>query len=207
VLNEGEIKHVEIKLKKEAIIEIRFNRKTKDGIEPLSREMFPGFTHPDGLINFDADISFIENKDMFISSNAAKKDVGLMLFKSLPPGYKVRVHAIASGYPSKIYNITLEEGKTHIIDHLLDFTTGQVVYGLITYKNTGKPLHDVRISIYNTDVEDQDVAYTTDFNGKYWLGGFIPGKYVMNIYPRTGKKVSLQFEIKENQKLEINRQF
>jgi hypothetical protein len=207
VLKEGEIKHVEIKLKKEAIIEIKFNRKTMNGIEPLSREMFPGFTHPDGLTNFDADISFVDYKNKTIWSEAAKKDVGIMVFKRLPPGYKVIVHVYADGYPDEFYNVTLEEGKTHIIDHLLDFTTGQVVYGLITDKNTGKPLEGVRVSIYNTDVEDQSVDYTTDFDGKYWLGGFIPGKYVMNIFPRNGGEKMIQFEIKENQNLELNRQF
>jgi hypothetical protein len=207
VLNEGEIKHVEIKLKKEAIIEIRFNRKTKDGIEPLTFEIFPGVTHPEALPNFSAKIYFEEDEDMYISSSAAKKNVGIMVFKSLPPGYKVIVNVYADGYPDKFYNITLEEGKTHIIDHLLDFTTGQVVYGIITDKNTGKPLAGVIISIYNIDVEDQTVDYDTDFNGKYWLGGFIPGKYIMNIYPGNRDKVTIRLDIKENQKIEINKQF
>ena len=38
-LKEGEIKHVTIELKKEAILEIRFKRKTKNGIEPLYYEL------------------------------------------------------------------------------------------------------------------------------------------------------------------------
>lgn len=207
VLKEGEIKHVEIKLKKEAIIEIKFNRKTMNGIEPVTSEIFPGVVDPQILTNFSADISFVDYKNKTIWSDAAKKDVGIMVFKRLPPGYKVRVYVYADGYPDEFYNVTLEEGKKHVIDHLLDFTTGQVVYGIITDKNTGKPLNGVRVSIYNIDVEEQSVAYTTDATGKYWLGGFIPGKYMMNVYPQTGNKVSLQFEIKENQKIEINRQF
>jgi hypothetical protein len=208
LLKEGEIKHVEIKLKKEAIIEIKFNRKTMNGIEPLTFEIFPGYTHPEALTNFSADISFVEDKNKTIWSEAAKKDVGIIVFKSLPPGYKVRVNVRASGYPSKMYNITLEEGKTHIIDHLLDFTTGQVVYGIITDKNTGKPLIGVRISLSKIGIERESIYFHTDSTGKYWLGGFSPGKYRMYItLTSSGKEIFIPLEIKENQKIEINRQF
>jgi hypothetical protein len=109
------------------------------------------------------------------------------------------------GYPDKQYFITLEEGKTHIIDHLLDFTTGQVIHGIITGKNSGKPLLSARINIYNLEVEKHGCWTQTDCNGEYWLGGFIPGKYRMNISPLYGDKIMFQLEIKENQKLEINR--
>lgn len=207
VLKEGEIKHVEIKLKKEAIIEIRFNRKTMNGIEPLTFEIFPGVTHPEELTNFDADISFVEVENMRISSSAAKKDVGIMVFKRLPPGYKVSVYVRADGYPDKFYNITLEEGKMHIIDHLLDFTTGQVVYGIITDENTGKPLIGVDLYISKIGIERESISLQTDSTGKYWLGGFSPGKYRMYISPPDGDEVFIPLEIKENQKIEINRQF
>jgi hypothetical protein len=130
-----------------------------------------------------------------------------MIFKGLPPGYTVRAWVHTEGYPDKQYFITLEEGKTHIIEHLLDFTTGQVIHGVLTEKISGKPLPGAMISIYNLEVEKQDCMVYTDFNGEYWLGGFIPGMYMMNIKPSGRERVRFQLDIKENQKLEINREF
>ena len=202
-LQEGEIKHVTIELKKEAILEIRFKRKTKDGIEPLYYELFPGRKT---ISNFGAMVSIIDYGNETAHLIPSKKDIGIMIFKGLPPGYKVWAWVHAGGYPEKSYYITLEEGKTHIIDHLLDFTTGQVIHGVLTDKNSGKPLIGARISFYNIAVERQSCHVYTNFNGEYWLGGFIPGKYMMNITPSGGEKVRMQLDIKENQKLEINRE-
>ena len=201
-LQEGEIKHVTIELKKEAILEIRFNMKTKNGIEPLYFELFPGRKT---ATNFGAIVSIIEDEYADTLLVPFKKDIGIMIFKGLPPGYTVRAEVGAEGYPNKSYYITMEEGKTHIIDHLLDFTTGQVIHGVLTEKISGKPLPGARISISNFEVEKQDCMVYTDVNGEYWLGSFIPGKYMMNIKPSGGERVRLQLDIKENQKLEINR--
>ena len=136
----------------------------------------------------------------------SKKDIGIMSFKSLPPGYTVWALVVAEGYPDKQYFITLEEGKTHIIDHLLDFTTGQVIHGIITGKKSGKPLVGAMISIYSLEVKRMGCWAQTDCNGEYWLGGFIPGKYMIDISSSVGEDIMFQLEIKENQKLEINRE-
>jgi hypothetical protein len=203
-LQEGDIKHVTIELKKEAILEIRFNKKTKDGTGPL---YYKDFTGINSTFNFGAMVSIQDDdykKTLLVPS---KKDIGIMIFKGLPPGYKVWAWVCTEGYPNKHYYITLEEGKTHIIDHLLDFTTGQVIHGVLTEKNSGKPLPGAMISIYNIEVEKQGCMVYTDVNGEYWLGGFIPGKYMMTITPSGGEDVRIQLDIKENQKLEINREF
>jgi hypothetical protein len=164
-LQEGEIKHVTIELKKEAILEIRFKRKTKDGIEPLYYELFPGRKT---ISNFGAMVSIIDYGNETAHLIPSKKDIGIMIFKGLPPG--------------------------------------QVIHGVLTDKNSGKPLIGARISFYNIAVERQSCHVYTNFNGEYWLGGFIPGKYMMNITPSGGEKVRMQLDIKENQKLEINRE-
>jgi hypothetical protein len=203
-LQEGDIKHVTIELKKEAILEIRFNKKTKDGTGPL---YYKDFTGINSTFNFGAMVSIQDDdykKTLLVPS---KKDIGIMIFKGLPPGYKVWAWVCTEGYPNKHYYITLEEGKTHIIDHLLDFTTGQVIHGVLTEKNSGNPLPGAMISIYNIEVEKQGCMVYTDVNGEYWLGGFIPGKYMMTITPSGGEDVRIQLDIKENQKLEINREF
>ena len=204
-LQEGEIKHVTIELKKEAILEILFKRKTKNGIEPLYYELFQGRKMAN---NFGALVSIIEDEYENTLLVPEKKDIGIMRFKSLPPGYTVWAIVCAEGYPHKSYHITLEEGKTHIIDHLLDFTTGQVIHGKITGKNSGKPLPGATIFLSNLEVEKQGRYVQTDCNGEYWMGGFIPGKYRMRIklYHPFLKKVRFQLEIKENQILEINRE-
>jgi hypothetical protein len=202
-LQEGEIKHVTIELKKEAILEIRFKRKTKKGIEPLYYKYFPGINTTD---NFGALVSISDDKYAKTLLVPSKKDIGIMIFRGLPPGYTVWARVVAEGYPDKSYYITLEEGKTHIIDHLLDFTTEQVIHGILTEKESGKPLLSARISIYNLEVEKQGCWAQTDCNGEYWLGGFIPGKYMMNISPLYGEKIMFQLEIKENQKLELNKE-
>jgi hypothetical protein len=202
-LQEGDIKHVTIELKKEAILEIRFNKKTKDGTGPL---YYKDFTGINSTFNFGAMVSIQDDdykKTLLVPS---KKDIGIMIFKGLPPGYKVWAWVCTEGYPNKHYYITLEEGKTHIIDHLLDFTTGQVIHGVLTEKNSGNPLPGAMISIYNIEVEKQGCMVYTDVNGEYWLGGFIPGKYMMTITPSGGEDVRIQLDIKENQKLEINRE-
>jgi hypothetical protein len=203
-LQEGDIKHVTIELKKEAILEIRFNKKTKDGTGPL---YYKDFTGINSTFNFGAMVSIQDNKYAKTLLVPYKKDIGIMIFKGLPPGYKVWAWVCTEGYPNKHYYITLEEGKTHIIDHLLDFTTGQVIHGVLTEKNSGKPLPGAMISIYNIEVEKQGCMVYTDVNGEYWLGGFIPGKYMMTITPSGGEDVRIQLDIKENQKLEINREF
>jgi hypothetical protein len=204
-LQEGDIKHVTIELKKEAILEIRFNKKTKDGIEPLYYELFPGIKTTD---NFGAMVSIQDDKYAKTLPVPYKKDIGIMIFKGLPPGYTVWAWVGAKGYPDKSYYITLEEGKTHIIDHLLDFTTGQVIHGVLTEKQSGKPLVGAIISIRNLEVEKQGCWTQTDCNGEYWLGGFIPGKYMMDISPLSvGEDIMFKLEINENQKLEINREF
>ena len=203
-LQEGEIKHVTIELKKEAILEIRFKKKTKDGIGPLYYKDFTGINTTD---NFGAMVSILDYGNETAHLIPSKKDIGIMIFKGLPPGYTVRAWVHTEGYPDKQYFITLEEGKTHIIEHLLDFTTGQVIHGVLTEKISGKPLPGAMISIYNLEVEKQDCMVYTDFNGEYWLGGFIPGMYMMNIKPSGRERVRFQLDIKENQKLEINREF
>jgi hypothetical protein len=201
-LKEGDIKHVTIELKKEAILEIRFNKKTQDGTEPLYYELFPGIKMTN---NFGATVSILDDDYAKALVIPYKKDIVIMIFKGLPPGYNVRAWVCADGYPDKFYFITLEEGKTHIIDYLLDFTTGQVIHGVLTEKQSGKPLVGALISIYNLEVEKQGCSTQTGYNGEYWLGGFIPGKYMMDISPLYGEKIMFQLEIKENQKLEINR--
>ena len=204
-LQEGEIKHVTIELKKEAILEIRFKKKTQDGTGPLYYKDFTGKNTTD---NFGAMV-WIQDDDYEKTLLVPyKKDIGIMIFKGLPPGYTVWAWVGAKGYPDKSYHITLEEGNTHIIDHLLDFTTGQVIHGVLTEKQSGKPLVGAIISIYNLEVERQGCWDQTDCNGEYWLGGFIPGKYMMDISPLSvGEDVMFKLEINENQKLEINREF
>jgi hypothetical protein len=204
-LQEGEIKHVTIELKKEAILEIRFKKKTKDGIEPLYYKFFPRIN---STSNFGAMVSILDYGNETAHLIPSKKDIGIMLFKGLPPGYNVWAWVYAGGYPDKNYYITLEAGKTHIIDHLLDFTTGQVIHGIITGKKSGKPIPGAIISIRNLEVEKQGCSAQTDCNGEYWLGGFIPGKYMMDILPLSvGEDIMFKLEINENQKLEINREF
>ncbi len=79
----GEIKYAKIKLKKESVIEIKFNRKTPKGIEPLSY-LIPGCNFPKCPMTFSAFLRWHENNHVTRMLKPQKKKSGLLSLIDYP---------------------------------------------------------------------------------------------------------------------------
>ena len=206
-LKEGEIKHFEIKLAREAVVEVRYTMKTHKGIGPVlpiatasTVERGSAFS-----MNIGAKLYF-EDLDQVIPPT--KKKIGLVRFENLPGRATVKVEVWALGYPNKTYELRLEKGVTSIVDHILDYTKGPVVYGVIKDKSNGEYID--LASIYLYDSMNNQIRTYSNFNGEYWLGGFISGDIIIKIrfqIPSKSKEDILTFNIKQNEIRELNLEY
>jgi len=205
-LEEGENKHIDIKLGKEAILEIRYTKKTPGRVEPLDSSILPNITgYPDIFKNFKSIVT-IDNLDPFFNIYPTKKEKGLEVYRYLPGSKKIHVEVWATGYPAATYEILLENGKTSVIDYVLDYTKGPVIHGIIKDKTTGEPIRSVNIKVL--DNSNNWYSTNTDFKGEYWLTGFKPGKITIRIsYYKKMKKYLEYRDILDKEILEFNREF
>jgi hypothetical protein len=199
-LKEGEIKHLKIKLAKEAVLEINFTRKTPKGTEPLASSYLPKFNHPSVLTNFGANLKLKDVEPLF-EVNPSKKEIGRVVFGNLPGGETVKVYAWAEGYPNAYYDVILESGKKKVVNHVLDYTVGPVVHGILKDKLTGKPHSNAYVCIVKLR---KGVCAYSDYNGEFWLGGFMPGENKLYISLKNGKQDTLTLNVKTDEILELN---
>jgi hypothetical protein len=220
-LKEGQIKHFKIQMEKEAILKVNVLRKTFEGIEPID-EFDVTIKHSDFLEKFKENIKPGSNENPYlrkyksvIDSAFEKKyiqtDEGFqtIYFKKGTANLKIYF----DGYPPKTFEgIQLEKGKVKLIEYVVDFTKAPVVYGVIKNKDTGEPFHVAYLTIHKQD-EPNKYFYLksySDKNGKYWIGGFDPGKYIFHIYSFGGDK-ELDFktvlDFNSNSIIEINKDF
>ena len=192
-LKEGEIKYFEIKLARESTLEIRYILKTHKGVGllPALRTSAKKSKRPSFPFNIGADL-YSEDLEQNVSYRSlmaclgmspTSKEAGLARFENLPGGITGRVEVRAMGYPGKTYEFQLEKGKTTIIEHILDYTKGPVIYGVIKKKNTGEVFDNLPIYLY--DSHNNKIRTETDYKGEYWLGGFMHGNIKMSIYDTT----------------------
>lgn len=188
-LNQGEIKHFQIGLEKEAILKINCYRKTPKGKE---------------LLHNIGQVSIYHNKYysylLALQSPFQTKYLrdGFVGLKCDIPGYA----------PLTFSNIKIESGKVTLIEPILDYTTGQVLHGFVKYKSTGKPITRLRIVLID-NVNDVAVDIYSDENGEFWLGGFGPGIHLLKTdlhrLPNGIEEINFRnrFEFLPNEKKEI----
>jgi len=215
-LKEGEIKYFEIKLAKDAALEIHYILKTPQGVEPL-----PGLRSPDKKsmwskfpLNIEAQL-YSKDLEPYNTGKSrleifgippSYKEAGLVRFENLPAGLTGEVKVWALGYPNKKYQVQLEKGKTLIIEHILDYTKGPVIHGIIKNKTTGEII--VNVSIYLSDSSNNKIRTITNYNGEYWFGGFMPGDVNMSVSKvEMGIKDNLHLNIGANEIRELNLEY
>jgi hypothetical protein len=192
-LKEGEIKYFEIKLAKDAALEIHYILKTPKGVGPLPALRTPNKTSMRSKIplNIGARLYSKDFEPYNIGNSRldiygippSYEEAGLVRFVNLPAGLTGKVEVWALGYPRKTYKVQLEKGKTLIIEHILDYTKGPVIYGVIKEKSTGEIIDN--LSIYLSDSLNNKIRTITNYNGEYWFGGFMPGNVKLSIYDTT----------------------
>jgi hypothetical protein len=183
-LKQGEIKHFIISLEKEAVLDFKMFRKTPQGTILLDEDIV-------------AQINIYHNKclekfEYFSSFRLEGLKDGIAAIECSP-----------DGYPRQVFkNIRLEKGKTTSVELVLDFTTGQVLHGFVKKKETGKP-HPF-VSIYFSGITNDFFLYfDSDVNGEFWIGGFEPGKYIIEFHD-IGIRYNEIIEFKKDEKKEIN---
>lgn len=206
-LKEGEIKHLKVTLRKEAILEIHYTRKTSSGIEPLMSEYGPEYDFPELFSNFGATL-FLEKPSSSVL-RPTTKSIGKAIFENLHGDQTVKVKVFTEGYPDTTYEVNLEYGEKTIIDHVLDFTKAPVIHGFLKEKSTGKPYKGSSISI--TDSNNNWISTDVDKNGEFWLGGFSPGRIRFSILFQSGRRdaerETLYLEIGLNEIRELNLEY
>ena len=219
-LKEGQIKHFKIQMEKESILKVNVLRKTFAGIEPIDKFHLT-IKHSDFVDKVEEWISPLSNKNPVLKKYNPETN-RLYAKKYIPTeeGFQsinfkkgtVNIEISANGYPPKTFeNIQLEKGEVKLVEWVVDFTKPPVVYGIIKNKDTGEPLHGVDFLIQKQDDPNiySFIEYHTN-DGKYWLGGMEPGKYVFNIYLIGGEKefdVEMILNITSKSTIEINKEF
>jgi len=215
-LKQGEIKYFEIKLAKDAALEIHYILKTLKGIGLLPALRTPA--KKDRRKNFPLNIGArLYSKDLepyntgksrleISGISPSYKEAGLVRFDNLPAGLSGKVEVWALGYPEKTYQVQLEKGKTLIIEHILDYTKGPVIYGVIKNKTTGEIIDN--LSIYLSDSLNNEIHTETNYNGEYWLGGFMHGDIKISVF-RVGRGIDDNFhlDIGSNEIRELNLEY
>ena len=143
-LKEGEIKHFKISLRKEAIVEVFFTKKTEKGETPLVPADTSGkgylnrHIYVAGIIELTESEDYRSNSDKLIEPSIV--DIGKVIFKNLSGEQEVKVLYGIYFYPQLIKetDLNLRSGETTTLHHVLDFTTGTVVHGFIRPENSGK---------------------------------------------------------------------
>ena len=196
-LGEGKIKHLIIKIEKEAVLEIAVLKKDEKGLLPAK-----------GWINFK-----VFPEDYFDHVNHMEVSSHIFLSKYLGAG-KVKAVISTEGVQSKVYdNIVLEKGKKTAIEYIIDYTTGSLIYGIIKDVGTGMPIINARIAIYKEDDSHFNLDTTTDENGKYKMSLLCCGTYNLFI-SSAGADTNKEFYFKTkivinniNDRVQFNKSF
>ena len=220
-LKEGQIKHFKIQMEKESILKVNVLRKTFEGIEAID-EFQVSIKHSDFVDKVEEWIIPLSNKNPVLKKYQPETNT-LYAKKYIPTeeGFQsinfkkgtVNIEISPNGYPPKTFeNIQLEKGEVKLVEWIVDFTRPPVVYGIIKNKDTGKPFHVADLHIQKQDEPNKYFFLTsrTDKNGKFWLGGIEPGKYLLRISSIGGDKefkFKTFLEINKNSIIEMNKNF
>jgi len=211
-LKEGEVKHFKISLRKEAIVEVLFFKKTEQGETPIksllgSEEVhfFPFFYETSIILPESKNDGF--NSEVVISPSISEP--GKVTFKNLSGEQYVHVHVYAYEYPLSIYEVYLNSGETTTIHHVIDFTSGMVVHGFIRPKNIEEPLY----LIYEVILEGSNysVRGIIENNEEFWIKGMEEGKCKLRLefFKKSGGrgikvKEVVVLDLKKEKRIELD---
>ena len=223
LLKEGQIKHFKIQMEKEAILKVNVLRKTFEGIEPID-EFDITVQHSDFLEEFEANIKPGSNNNPYLKK----------IKRVIPGGFKkkyiptdegfqtiyfkkgtVSIEISPNGYSHRTFEgIQLVKGKVELVEWIVDFTEAPVVYGVIKNKYTGEPFPVIYLDFEKQDEPNKYfyIKSYPDNNGKFWIGGMSPGKYLFHIYSFGGggdKKIDFEviLNITLDSIIEVNKEF
>ncbi|MCP4150392.1 MAG: carboxypeptidase regulatory-like domain-containing protein, partial [bacterium] len=149
-LGEGDIRHLKIELRKEAILEITFTQKTDKGEAPMVSTYgsipvrYKNDIYGASLVLSDPDDETAEKELIHIPSI---HQIGKVTFKNLPGGRKATVFSMAYGYRFPTKKVDLKSGDTQIIHNRIDFTGGLAIHGVILPNNDAEPVIINRIEL------------------------------------------------------------
>jgi hypothetical protein len=211
-LKEGEVKHFKISLRKEAIVEVLFFKKTEQGETPIKSILGSGNLRL--KVSFcSASIVLPESKnDGFKSEVVISPSIsepGKVTFNNLSGEQNVNVHVYAYDYPRSIYEVYLNSGETTTIHHVLDFTSGMVVHGFIRPKNIEEPLY----LIYGVILKGSNyrVRGIIENNEEFWIKGMEEGKCKLRLefFKKSGGrglkvKEVVVLDLKKDKRIELD---
>jgi len=180
-LKEGEIKHFKIKLRKEAIVEVFFTKKTEKGETPLVPTRISGKVDLKKRL-YEAVIASAESENYgFDKKNTMGPsivEVGKLTFKNLSGEQNVKVYSIANYYPISVHEVYLKSGEKTTIHHRLDFTSGMVVHGFIKPKNPDEPFGIKFVTLKSPNYRVRGIIEEKE---EFWIKGMEEGKCILKI--------------------------
>ncbi len=182
-LKEGQVKHLKIKLDKEAVLQINVAKKTLKETKIVDDKTGISVTYSNSNDDIDYGFRTINGKYRTRYLHAGEMEVEIDV----------------EGYPDKKYHVILEKGKTVTIDLVADFTVGMVIHGVVISKSSRKPFRGVSVFI------EGEGSVVTDDNGEYYIG-FISksGNYKIDFSFGSNRILAKHIEIYENEIKEIN---
>jgi hypothetical protein len=211
-LKEGEVKHFKISLRKEAIVEVLFFKKTEQGETPIKSILGSGNLRLKASF-CSARIVLPESKDDGFKSEVvispSISEPGKVTFNNLSGEQNVNVHVYAYNYPQSIYQVYLNSGETTTIHHVIDFTSGMVVHGFIRPKNIEEPLY----FIYGVTLKcaNYRVRGIIEKNEEFWIKGREEGKckLCLEFFKKSGGrgirvKEVVVLDLKKDKRIELD---
>ena len=207
-LDEGQIKHIKIKMEKGGILKARFYKKEASGVSIYKNISFSleRKREPNEVFFIDLDTFFVLSVEIdnigdiaptvFIHPNKTGEfeikgftvevtQPGEYVVYGLEPLYDYNITFSEDGYRIPVIrDISIEKNEVTNIEYTVDLTNKTGIQGGITI--SGIPPRDGSIALDSLDPDTPDLYWSCrselDKDGKYSCLGLLPGKYKMEIY-------------------------
>jgi hypothetical protein len=180
-LNQGEIKHFNIEIKKGGGVIIKIFKKDENGVSPFT--------------DFVGSIAISESKEGIfdVAQLPPASEVEENLRDSLIPSdkYSINIQALSpdySGHPFYRTEFTVKKNEITILSHTFDFTDITGVYGVVKFNNI--PLEYGVVYLFNMEGQNISTIIINDA-GKYSFRNVNPGVHKIVVYfrdPGSGKR-------------------
>jgi hypothetical protein len=206
-LNEGEIKHLEIKMEKGCTLKGKIFKKDSEGIIPFKNaSLYLSLYFP------KTDTYWQGMKRAGIKS-IPTDDKGEFIIESLEPSEHYSIQLLEDGYATqRLKDICVKKSETSVINHTFDFTAAAIVEGTITIDGkVPKELYIQILHLFNingTEMVKGCAYHVLNNSSKFSVLGIPPGDYMMAIvaYNEKDEEYSkkIKFYISNSDKKTIN---
>jgi 5-hydroxyisourate hydrolase-like protein (transthyretin family) len=174
-IEEGEIRHLDIKMERGGQLLAKIFKKDENGISPYT--------------DFSAQIGFKAGDtidDIFTLDGISEGGEYFTDGLEASDRYTLRINAVEyAGYPEFETNFEIKKGETTIIEHTFDFTDNTGVTGVIYLDN--EPVEIAVLTLQ--DINNHVVAEaSTQMEYKYSFKNIPPGTYTLRVYFSKEKK-------------------